>query len=140
MPIRIVSGKVTVTRGGEKKVVPPNTPFNFTKAELESVKKFDPNLVHTPSETEARGVRDFGELPGRSGSPAPKKEAKVAEPKSEPAKDEDEDTVYTDDELEAMTIPGLKQLATDRDLEIPSNANKGTLKGLILEDQEKGDL
>lgn len=141
MPIRVINAKVNVTRGGQGKVVPPNTPFNFTKEELDQVKSFDINLVRTPNETEARGAVDFESLGGTS-KPSGARQATPAsapEPKAEPQAASD-DAVYTDEQLEEKTIPELKEIAGSRQVEYPSNANKAVLKKLILEDQDKGDL
>lgn len=153
MPIRKVAGQVTIVRDGMRAVVPAHTPFNFTKEELDSVMAADPNLVRTPSDAEVKGASKFEELKGarpltrpavpvntKAAEQAPAGQDSVNPTAGGSATDGVEKAhVYSDDELEQMTVKQLKELAEKRKLEVPSNANKPDLKTLILDDQASAE-
>lgn len=145
MPIRKIAAQVTVVRKGVRAVVPPNTPFNFTAEELESINKTDKNLVRKATEAEVKGASKFEELPGQrrvSQAAVPvNTQAVETAPTSQPSVDtrDASEQTYNDDELEAMTVAQLKDLAKEREIDIPSNANKAELKKLILDEQGEAE-
>lgn len=135
MPIRKVAAQVSVTRDGKRAAVPPMTPFNFTEKELADVKAADANLIRTATDAEVKGATQFHELKGIREITKPAVPVNTQAVETAPVDQTTEIQTFNDDELEQKTVKELKELATNRKIEVPNNANKADLKTLILEDQ-----
>lgn len=147
MTIRVLRGQVTVTRSGVRGVVPPGIPFDFTKEELQTITRFDPNIARKPTDTEVKGVTKFAELKGNKpvGKPAVPVNTQAVEtaPTVSPQPNAGEGVhvakVYAEAELNEMTVAQLKELAKARNVELTPNANKDVVIEDILKAQAGDD-